>query len=104
MLNRGRVLYWLGLIVVAGVVMAYVQHRDFRQRHDTLEMKQQQVKDLEVQLKQNQYRERMLQGRVERLDSDPIEMEKVIRRDKDRVRRGEHIYRVEIVPDQGRSG
>jgi len=97
-MTRRRKLYWLSLALAAALAGGYWIYRDlsgryerFRQSEDTVRAVQQQVNDLHTAIA-------VAKGQVEKLGTDPVEVEKAIRRIKKLVRPGETVFRIEPSP------
>ena len=91
--------YILALLSMILVVSCYVWYRDLVSRYMVYQGSQESVNQL---MAENQVllRERdFLRDRVDRLGSDPIEIEAAIRRTRNLVRENERIYRIELPED-----
>lgn len=90
--NRGYILVFL---VVTGLTVGYVVHRDLAGQYNFYKRNEEYVRSMREQLRVLTAEEQRLQQRVEGLTSDPVEVEADIRRNKGLVRPGERIYRIE---------
>jgi cell division protein FtsB len=88
--------YVLALMLTIGLTVAYVVHRDLQGRYDFYLRSTEYVQGLQAQLDALKQEEERLKTRTEGLDSDPVEMEADIRRDKNLVRPGETVFRVDL--------
>jgi hypothetical protein len=95
--------YWLGLAAAAGVTALYAYERDISGQYDNYRRSQAEFRDMQRQVEELRAKEELARRRVEMLRTDPVEMEATIRRNKNLLRAGERIYRVEAEPDQGAS-
>lgn len=91
--------YWLTVAAVAVVVALYAYHRDLSGLYREYLRQDGEVQALRDQLDQLRSSEEAMTRRVDRLKTDDVEMEAAIRRDKNLVRQGERIYRVELPPE-----
>lgn len=98
--ERRRRWFWLALVVLVGLLAAYVQRRDLYRLHGNYVESEDEVERLHTRLEVLNQEEAELDKRVDGLDSDPLEMEAAIRRSKNLVRQGETIYRVELPEDR----
>jgi len=96
--------YWLTLLVVAGLVLAYAAHRNLYPRsqehldnRNAIRAKQRECEALEQKIQ-------AAQRHVESLGNDPLEIEADIRRSKNLVRNGETIYRIKAIPTKDDPG
>ncbi len=94
--------YWLVLLALAGLLGAYVHYRDLHGRYLRYQQSEDDVRWLQDEREALEEKERSLRRRVERLDTDPVEMEAESRRSKNLVREGETIYQIEVAPDRVR--
>ena len=92
--------YWLALVLMAVLLVVYVQRRDFYGLFQDYRQSEEQVEAMHGQLDALQAEEAELKVRVENLKDDPLELEAAIRRSKSLVRDGETIYRVELPEDE----
>jgi cell division protein FtsB len=96
---RKKLRYWLVLTAVMAMVLAYAGHRNLRQRfQDYLKNKG----EIQAKLRECEALEQRIQAsreRVTSLGSDPLEIEAEIRRNKNLVREGEKIYRIQTVSE-----
>lgn len=91
--------YWLALALLVTLLFAYAHQRDLPGRRLEHQRSRQAVTELGRQLETLHEREGHLRQRVKRLDTDPVEMEAAIRRNKNLVRKGETVYRIELEPE-----
>lgn len=94
--DKRKSLYYLMLILLAGAIIFYSQHKQLFERYiefqDSEDHSEQLTQELEV-LKSNEDR---LERYVEELNSDPLEMEATIRKNKGLVRSGETVYHIKV--------
>ncbi len=90
--NRGYILVFL---LVTGLTVAYVIHRDLVGQYNFYQRNEEYVRTKREQLQALTAEEARLQERVDGLTSDPVEVEADIRRSKGLVRPGEHVIRLE---------
>jgi cell division protein FtsB len=88
--------YWLAVALLVALVLVYVHQRDFSSLRLDHRESRNMVDGLRLQVETLQEEEDRLRRRVEHLGTDPVEMEAAIRENKNLVRRGETIYRVEF--------
>ena len=91
--------YWLALVLIAVLLVVYVQRRDFFGLFQDYRQSEEKVESMHGQLEVLQAEEAELKIRVENLNDDPLELEAAIRRSKSLVRDGETIFRVELLED-----
>lgn len=91
--------YWLALVLMAVLLVVYVQRRDFYGLFEDYRQSEGQVESMQGQLDTLEAQEAELKIRVENLNDDPLELEAAIRRSKSLVRDGETIFRVELPED-----
>lgn len=96
--DRNKGWFWLILLLAVALTIYYVQRRDLVHRYfeyqknaRELSQAEQSCADLEEKLSESRERARYL-------DSDPTEIEAAIRRNKDLVREGETVFRIEKAP------
>lgn len=95
MRNRGRKGYWLALIAVAAVSVAYALHNDVYERYFEQERAERKI-EVRRDLVAEKERERdRAQQRVENLVTSSLEIEAAIRSRKRLVREGEVVYHLE---------
>ena len=90
--------YWAAVALFAIGLIAYARRHDIVGLYSGYRYSQKEVKQLEARLDDLRKEESALQQRVEDLDTDPLAVEKEIRRSKGWVREGEKVFRVEL-PD-----
>lgn len=95
--HRG-VRYGLAFLLMLGLVGLYMQGRDLRNSYSNYRANQERVKALQAEAEQLKQDKERLEERVSHLSSDPVEKEEAIRRNKDLVREGETVYRVDVDP------
>ncbi len=97
--------YLLALALTIGLTAAYVVHRDLPGQYKFYLRSTNYVQGLQSQLDALKQEEARLKTRTDGLNSDPVEMEADIRRDKNLVRPGETVFRVDLgnaeSPQQG---
>jgi cell division protein FtsB len=94
-----RKTYWIALAVVLALCVAYAYQRDLYGLYRHRQSSEIRVRELRQELDELEQREQQLTERVNGLDSDPVEMEAAIRRNKNLVREGEKVYRIELEAD-----
>ena len=97
MTRRISIRYWLALVVLAGLTAAYVHHRDLAGRYEEFKQSEQRVRALHEERRALEAERGSLERRVQHLDGDPVELEATIRRNRNMVRDGETIFRIEEV-------
>ncbi len=85
------------MVVLAGLTAAYVHHRDLAGRYEEFKESEQRVQSLHEERRALETEYHGLEQRVQHLDGDPVELEATIRRNRNMVREGETIYRIEEV-------
>ena len=91
--------YWLGLAMTVALTAAYAYERDLYGLYLLHLDRGRQVAEQRRELEQLELQEQRLRQRVDRLNTDQVEIEALIRRDKRLVREGETIYRVRLPQD-----
>jgi len=99
MSQQARNRYMILVVAVAGMVIAYAFHRDLFALYQSYRERGAEVQASRDELREAQILEEELSRKVEHLDGDAVEMEAAIRRNKNLVREGETIYRVELPPE-----
>ena len=94
--------YIVVFLVVTGLTVGYVVHRDLADQYDFYMENEEYVRSMREQLRILTAEEQRLQQRVDGLTSDPVEVEADIRRNKGLVRPGERIMRIEPVETEAR--
>jgi len=97
MFRRFSTSYILAFLIVTGLTVGYVVHRDLAGQYNFYKENEEYVRTMREQLRILTAEEQRLQQHVEGLTSDPIEVEADIRRNKGLVRPGERIVRIEPV-------
>jgi cell division protein FtsB len=87
--------FWLVLILAGVLTVLYVQKHNLPERFLEHRYGVEQVQDAEQQCKTLEAEIDATRQRVEHLGSDPLEIEDTIRHNKDFVRQGETIYRIQ---------
>ena len=87
------------IVAVAGLMAAYAFHRDFFALYEHYCERGAEVQASREELRAAKALEEELARKVEQLGGDPVEMEAAIRRNKNLIREGETIYRVELPPE-----
>lgn len=82
-------------LVVLGVTVGYVLHRDLAGQYTFYQENEEYVRTMREQLRTLTAEEQRLTERVEGLTSDPVEVEADIRSSKGLVRPNERIVRIE---------
>jgi len=90
--------YWLILLLVAGLTALYADRRDLYDRYQVFLDDQQKIQAAQNQCGALQAQIDDARRLVEHLGSDPLEIEDAIRRNKNLVREGETIYRIQPPP------
>lgn len=90
--------------MMVGIVAGYAYHRDFASLYTKYCESRANVQQLRESVRRAQALEEELARKVDRLGHDVVEMEAAIRRNKELVREGETIYRVELPPDLDTGG
>lgn len=92
---RRRKLYWLSLALAVALAAAYGVHRELWDRYAQYRKSENTVRAVEREVNTLDTAITVVKGEAEKLDTDPIEMEKAIRRIKKLVRPGETVFRIE---------
>lgn len=90
--------YWLIFLLVAGMTALYADRRDLYDRYELFLEDQTKIQAAENQCVALQVQIDDARRLVEHLGSDPLEIEDAIRRNKNLVREGETIYRIQPPP------
>ncbi|GEM_PF-843164 len=104
MSQQTRNRYMMVVVAVTGIVCAYAFHRDLLSLYNKYCEREAAVQRLRQSVREAQALEDDLSRRVDGLDHDAVEMEAAIRRNKELIREGETIYRVELPPEIGAGG
>jgi cell division protein FtsB len=94
--------YWVALLLLTVAAWAYIGQRGLNDRIEAAHFSQDQVEALREELRAAEKTVSRLEGRVEHLQGDPVEMEAAVRRNKNLVREGETRFRV-ILPEERES-
>jgi len=94
----GAVSYAVALGLLLSGAYWYVGYRDLLGLHRTYQNGEVEVEDLQRLLHEDKAKAETLKAHVAGLDSDPIELEAAMRRNKNVVREGEKIFRFELAP------
>ncbi len=92
------------VLAMTGMVAVYALHRDFVGLYHDYRQREAETQALRDRVRGAEAQARELAHKVERLDNDAVEMEAAIRRNKNLVREGETIYRVELPPEMDSGG
>ena len=98
MRNRGRKWYWLTLVAVASVSVAYALHNDVYGRYLEQERAQRDIETRRAAVQAKEIERNRAQKRVENLVKSSLEIETAIRERKRFVREGEVVYHLEEMP------
>lgn len=96
--------YWLGLAVVAALTAVYAYERDLVGQYLNYQRSRSEFRDMQRHVEESRTKEELARRRVEMLRSDPVEIEAAVRRDKNLLRAGERVYRIETEPEQEMKG
>ena len=99
MSQQARNRYMLLVLVMTGMVAVYALHRDFVGLYQDYREREAEIQALRDRVRGAETQAGNLAHKVEQLDNDAVEMEAAIRRNKNLVREGETIYRVELPPE-----
>ena len=91
--------YTIAFVAMVGLMAAYAHHRDLFGSHEKSKERRGAVRVLRGELDSLREEEQRRTATVQYLETDDVEMEAVIRKNKNRVREGETIYRVELPPE-----
>lgn len=91
--------YWLALVAMCGLVALYVAGRDLFGFYTGYRQGEREMRELSEQADALAEEKARLQQRIEHIGNDPVEMEAIVRQNKDLVRAGETIYRIELEPN-----
>ena len=98
MLGKKKTRYGLSLALILGLTLLYAYHRNLYGKYLSHEASAAEVRALTEDERAKTDLRDSLQREIRGLNSDVVEMEAAIRRSKDLVREGEHIYRIELPP------
>jgi len=96
----GAVSYAVAIALLVSVAYWYVGYRDLFGLYDTYRNGEIETENLQRVLHEEQARAETLEAHVAGLDSDPVELEAAMRKNKNVVREGEKIYRFELAPER----
>ncbi len=100
MSRRVSMRYWLGLLALVGLTAAYVHHRDLAGQYEDFKHSEQRVRALQEERRALETERGSLERRVQHLHGDPVELEATIRQNRNMVREGETIFRIEELEPQ----
>jgi len=86
-------------MVLVGLLAFYAQRRDLYGLYQTQRDSEQRVEVLQKELAELEQEKDSLQGHVQRLDTDPGELEAASRRTRNLVREGETVYVIPLPQD-----
>lgn len=89
---------WLvfAFVLVSGLLALYAYQRDLPGKYLSFQKSQSEVDALRSEKERLEEHSRLLQERVEQLNSDPVEIEAAIRRNRGLVREGEKVFQIEL--------
>lgn len=90
--------YWLIFLLVVGLTVLYADRHGLYERYQAYHDGQEQIREAERQCESLKAQIDESRRRVEYLHGDSLEIEDAIRRNKNLVREGEVIYRIEDSP------
>ena len=93
--------YWTALLLLIVAAWVYVDRRGLNERIDAARHSHEQAESLRQELRAASESVSRLEARVEHLHGDPVEMEAVVRHNKNLVRDGETIFRVVLPEERG---
>ena len=91
-------IWMLGLVLVIAVAYGYAQQRNIQQRYVELRENQAVLENIRMEVEALRNRVHETRERVEKMESDPLEIEAAIRRDRRMTRDGEIVFRIEDAP------
>lgn len=98
--NRGW--YWLVLLLAAAVTLLYAERRDLYGRYLAHVRSVQEFREADHQRSELEHDIEASGLRIQYLGTDPVEIEAAVRRNKNLVREGETVFRIEKAPGTGR--
>jgi cell division protein FtsB len=96
----GAVGYALALGGLVSAAYWYVGYRDLPGLYNAYKKGEQEAVNLRQALEADTAQAEELEAHVAGLDGDPVELEAAVRKNKNVVREGEIIYRIELVPER----
>jgi cell division protein FtsB len=88
--------YWIGLIILIGLLIAYAEYHDLPKLYTSYQESETDVTVLEQRLEDVKKTKDQLQTHVEELDENPLSVEAAVRENMGHVRKGETVYRIEL--------
>jgi len=96
--DRNKGWFWLILLLAVALTVYYVQRRDLVHRYYEYQKNARELSQAENTKADLEQKLAESRQRAEHLDNDPTEIEAAIRRNKDLVREGETVFRIEKRP------
>ncbi len=90
--------YWIALVAVVAGTAGYAYHRDLAACWRDYLDSQKETQAIEREHDALRAERDKLKEDVQRLKTDPVEVEQSIRQNKNLVREGEKVYRVDLPP------
>jgi cell division protein FtsB len=90
--------YWIGLIILTGLLIAYAEYHDLPKLYTGYQESESDVTILEDRLEEVRISKEQLQTHVEELDENPLSVEAAVRENMGHVREGETVFRINL-PD-----
>ncbi len=103
MREKTRLKYWVGLLAMVGLVAFYAHERDIHGQYLNHQRSKSELSELRLEVQQRTQEEANARRRVGMLRTDPVEREAIVRRNKNLLRAGERIYRIEPEPIEAES-
>ena len=88
--------YWIGLIILTGLLLGYAEYHDLPKLYTSHQESESDVTVLEQRLEDVKKNKEQLQTHVEELDENPLSVEAAVRENMGHVREGETVYRIEL--------
>jgi hypothetical protein len=85
----------MGFLAVAGLTALYAYERDIQGQFLNYERSKSELSELREEVDRRKQEEAQARRRVEMLRTDPVEREATVRRNKNLLRAGERIFRIE---------
>jgi cell division protein FtsB len=94
------VCYAVAISLLVSAAYWYVGYRDLFGLYDAYRNGEIETENLQRKLEEDQAKAETLEAHVAGLDTDPVELEAAMRKNKNVVREGEKIYRFELAPER----
>lgn len=98
LMNKELFLWVLGLALVVAVAVGYAHQRNLQQRYHDLQQGQENLAEIRAKVESLKDQVEKTRGQVKKMESDPLEIEAVLRLDRKLTRDDEIIFHVEGPP------